>query len=63
MYIYIHILLDIHICVLTFFFIYERQGGGIAAVGCITVLISTKFVKVAVPFLYQYVLDTLGSGA
>jgi hypothetical protein len=30
--------------------------------GCIMVLILTKVVKVAVPFLYQYVLDTLGSG-
>ena len=37
--------------------------GSLAAAGCTLVLLATKGVKVAVPFLYQYVLDTLGTGA
>lgn len=39
------------------------QGGVAAALGCISVLLATKLVKVSVPFFYQYVLDTLGTGA
>ena len=37
--------------------------GAAAAVACVMILTVTKLVKVSVPFFYQYVLDTLGTGA
>ena len=37
--------------------------GWVAAVACIAVMLFTKLVKISVPFFYQYVLDTLGTGA